>query len=115
MTLALPARDLMIALNECPGLSARNSVPAVIREIRQNGHAVWVDTETRVGELIVEMTADAWRELALQPGLAVRLIFKTHSVSATSVTKTKPEERTADGERSGNDERGDEPTRNDRP
>lgn len=84
VTVALPARDLMLSLSSPEGLSARNIVPATIRELEQNGHALWVTVEAGENELIVELTEEAGRELGLRLGMPVYVVVKSHSVRVTT-------------------------------
>ncbi len=74
----------MLSINMPQGISARNVFPAKIRHLEQNGHALWVIAASGTNQLVVELTEDAGRELRLQPGKSVYLVFKSHSVTVTS-------------------------------
>jgi molybdate transport system ATP-binding protein len=84
--LVLSARDLMLSLDPPQGLSARNVLTARVQEIEQNGHALWVIAGAGQHRLAVELTEEAGRELRLQAGTPVHVVFKSHSVI---VSKTK--------------------------
>ncbi len=87
VTVALPARDLMLSLSSPRGLSARNVFPARIKYLEQNGRALWAIAETGSNELVVKLTEDAGRELRLGPGIPVYVVFKSHSVTVTTTNR----------------------------
>ncbi len=95
VALSLPARDVLLSLAQPSGLSARNSLQATIRRLSQNGAALWAVVEVGATPLMVELTPDAGRDLHLEPGQKIHVVFKTHSVSVTRVGGTEsdgPEE-----------------------
>ena len=85
VSIAIPAGDLIISLKPPEGLSARNVLPARIQHLEQNGHTLWVVAASGSNRLVVELTEDAGRELGLQPGKSVYLIFKSHSINVTAM------------------------------
>lgn len=89
VTVALPARDLMLSLSRPQGISARNILPANISRIEQNGHALWVTVQVGSDPLVIELTEDAGRQLQLRPELDVYVLVKSHSIT---VTPTKENE-----------------------
>jgi molybdate transport system ATP-binding protein len=76
------ATEMMLAVAEPEGLSARNLVPGTIREIQpvDGGHVVRVTVDRRLPDLAVLVTESARRALGLAPGVAVRLVAKAQSV-----------------------------------
>ncbi len=87
VTVALPARDLILSLSKPHGISARNTFPATIQRTEQNGHALWITAETCGNKFIVELTEDAGRELQLRPGVEVHIVAKAHSIAVTPITE----------------------------
>lgn len=85
VAMALAARDIVLSVSMLEGISARNVLPATIREMRQNGRALWVIAEAGKKDFVVELTEDAGRELALCVGKEVFLVIKSHSIIATRV------------------------------
>ena len=85
VSMAIQAGDMMLSINMPQGISARNVFPAKIRHLEQNGHALWAIAASGTNQLVVELTEDAGRELRLQPGKPVYLVFKSHSVTVTSI------------------------------
>jgi molybdate transport system ATP-binding protein len=75
------ASDLMLAVAEPAGLSARNVLPGVIREIRpvDGGCVVRVDPGPGLAPVAVVVTEAARRALGLAEGLSVRLVAKAQS------------------------------------
>lgn len=75
---AFPASDVLVAVEEPRGLSARNVVPAEIVSLVEVGPmrlarcAVLGD----VPEVVVELTSDACEALELRPGRSVHLVIK---------------------------------------
>lgn len=92
VTVALPARDLMLSLSPPQGISARNVLSAKIVEMEQNGSALWIITETGNQQLIVELTADAGRELDLRQGMPVFVVAKSHSIIVSSLNERRHRE-----------------------
>ena len=76
------ATEMMLAVAEPEGLSARNLIPGAVREIRpvDGGHVVRVTVDRRLPDLAVLVTESARRALGLAPGVAVRLVAKAQSV-----------------------------------
>ncbi len=86
VSVGVRAEDLILSLREPAGLSARNALPAVIREVRRGeageGDAPSVVATLAPGDdlsLVVLLTDEAIRELDLQVGLAVYLICKAQA------------------------------------
>lgn len=79
----LSANDIILARSTISGLSARNSLRGVIKRI---DHQSWgamimveIDPSTET-QITVALTEDAIKELDLETGLAVHLIFKSSAV-----------------------------------
>jgi len=89
VAVALPARDVLLSLAPPSGLSARNSLQATIRRLSLNGAALWAVVEVGATPLMVELTPDAGRDLHLEPGQRIHVVFKTHSVSVTRIGGTE--------------------------
>ena len=89
VALALPARDVLLSLAPPVGLSARNSLPAMIRSLSSSGHALWAIVEVGATPLMVELTADAVRDLDLRCGQPIYVVFKTHSITVTPIGATE--------------------------
>ena len=87
VTVALPARDMIISLSKLHGISARNTFPATIELTEQNGQALWVTVQACGNKFIVELTEDAGRELKLRPGMEVHIVAKAHSITVTPITE----------------------------
>ncbi len=83
VTVALPARDLMLSLSSPQGLSARNTLAATVCRLEQDGHVLCAVAEVRGNQLIVELTEDAGCELHLRSGRAVYVVVKSHSITVT--------------------------------
>ena len=79
VTVSIRAGDIILSMGAPPLMSARNTVPAVIRELRQTDGRVLVHVD--IGErLVVEVTPASASDLALNPGLDVYLVIKTNSI-----------------------------------
>lgn len=78
---SLPANEILIATEEPRGLSARNVLPARVREIRTSGHLGLVTAEVRGGvpPLVVEVTETTPAALGLEPGGRIYLVVKATS------------------------------------
>jgi molybdate transport system ATP-binding protein len=73
--LAVGAEEVLVAVEEPRGLSARNAFSGEVDELIEAGGSVWV----RSGDWLAHLTAAAARELELAPGRRVWLVVKTHS------------------------------------
>lgn len=72
-------RDVMLSVHEVTGVSARNHLRGVVRQIVHISGAVYVVVD--LGQLIwAEVTAAAVSELGLQPGTEVTCLLKASSV-----------------------------------
>ena len=79
VTVSVRAGDIILSMGAPPLMSARNTVPAVIRELRKAGGRVLVHVD--IGDsLVVEITPASASDLALKPGLDVYLVIKTNSI-----------------------------------
>ena len=87
VAVALPARDLILSLSQPQGISARNTFPATVQRLEQNGHALWVTVEAGGNRFVVELTEDAGRELKLRPRMNIHVVAKAHSIAVTPITK----------------------------
>jgi molybdate transport system ATP-binding protein len=86
VSIGVRAEDLILSLREPAGLSARNALAAVIREVRPGGveeseaPAVVATLEPGGGPpLVVLLTDEAIRELGLEVGLPVYLLCKAQA------------------------------------
>lgn len=76
-------RDIILSSHDVSGVSARNHLRGVVREVVAVSQVVFVAVD--VGQLLwCEVTPEAVRELELQPGRAVVCLIKTHSLSIVS-------------------------------
>ena len=79
VTVSVRAGDIILSMGAPPLMSARNTVPAVIRELRKAGGRVLVHVD--IGDsLVVEITPASASDLALKPGRDVYLVIKTNSI-----------------------------------
>ena len=79
VTVSIRAGDVILSMGPPPLMSARNTVPAVIRELREAGGRVLVYVD--IGEsLVAEVTPASAAELGLKPGRDVYLVIKTNSI-----------------------------------
>ena len=73
----LLARDLILATEQPTGLSVRNALAATVVAIEpDDAHAALVRVDAGGTAIIVRVTAQAVRELALRPGLPVWVLIK---------------------------------------
>ncbi len=89
VTLALPARDLMLSVSPPQGLSARNTLVGRVQHLEQDGHALWAVAEAGANRLIVELTEEAGRDLGLHAGMQVYMVFKSHSVTVSPADRRR--------------------------
>jgi molybdate transport system ATP-binding protein len=77
----VPARDVLIAVQEPAGLSARNVLPAVVEEVHSVGsfELVKVRLDPELPSLAVEVTRAAVEQLSLAPGKHVFVVIKAMS------------------------------------
>ena len=73
--LALPAEEPILAAGEVRGVSARNSIPAVVSSVKEKDGVVAVIVATPV-PLRIHVTPESARELALAPGARVVVLVK---------------------------------------
>jgi molybdate transport system ATP-binding protein len=83
--LALRAGDILIAVEEPRGLSARNVLPGTVRALRRVGTTVVADVDA-LAPFEVHVTAGAQATLGLTAGRHVWLVIKTHSCRPVSRT-----------------------------
>lgn len=86
VSIGVRAEDLILSLREPSGLSARNALPAVVREVRPAGvgeseaPAVVATLEPGNGPpLVVVLTDEAVRELDLRVGQSIYLVCKAQA------------------------------------
>ena len=79
VTVAVRAGDIILSLDVPQGISARNVVPAAIREIHVVGTQALVYADVGI-DLVAEVTLDALDQLSLREGQAVYLIIKANSI-----------------------------------
>lgn len=75
----IPAQDIILAIAEPVGLSARNIIPGTIEQIQElaNFRLVRVSIGVGIPSLVVELTKDACETLSLVHGLDVFLVIKS--------------------------------------
>ena len=99
VTLALPARDMMLSVSPPHGLSARNALVGRVQHLEQNGHALWAIAEAGANRLIVELTEEAGRDLALHVGMQVYMVFKSHSIAVSPADRRRNHQARVDSKR----------------
>jgi len=79
-TYAVPAEDVLISTRPLEGISARNVFRAELAALEPVGPELLVRLHAGGVEWRAKLTAAAARELGLEPGQAVWLVIKTHSL-----------------------------------
>lgn len=79
VTLSIRAGDIILSLGAPPMMSARNAIPATIRDLRDAGGRALVYFDIGAN-LVAEVTPAAANELRLRPGLEVHLVIKSNSI-----------------------------------
>jgi len=76
----LPSEDIIVSLSEQTGISARNNIRAVVKEIHmmENSALMYADMGTSV---VVQLSRIAIQELDIRVGQEVYLIFKSSSLT----------------------------------
>jgi molybdate transport system ATP-binding protein len=77
--IGIRAGDILLSKQQIEGVSARNRLRGELVVLREGAEFVEADVNCSGVTFIVHITRGAMRELALQPGQFVWLIFKTHS------------------------------------
>jgi molybdate transport system ATP-binding protein len=77
--MALGADEIILAISEPSGLSARNVVAGSITELEPVGDGVYASVDIGV-PVLVALTHGAVNELSLERGQDVYLVFKTSSI-----------------------------------
>ena len=81
VTVSIRSGDIILSLGAPPLTSARNAVPAVVRELREADGRTLVYLD--MGEMMVaEVTPGSARQLGLRPGMDVHMVIKTNSILA---------------------------------
>lgn len=77
----LPSEDIIVSLSKQTGISARNNIKAVVKEIHvmEDSALMYVDMGTLV---VVQLSRMAIQELDIKVGQEVYLIFKSSSLTA---------------------------------
>ena len=79
VTVSIRAGDIILSMGAPPLMSARNAVPAVIRDLTEAGGRVLVYVD--IGEsLVAEVTPTSASDLNLKSGQDVYLVIKTNSI-----------------------------------
>ena len=83
LSVGLPACDILVATQPIEGLSARNSLPAIARQLRRTKGKVILTADLLTGlpPIVVELTPDSVEDLHIEPGKTVQLIIKSSSIS----------------------------------
>ena len=79
VAISIRAGDIILSLGAPPMMSARNAVPATIRDLRDAGGRALAYFDIGAN-LVAEITPAAARELQLRPGLQVHLVIKSNSI-----------------------------------
>lgn len=79
VTLSIRAGDIILSLGAPPMMSARNAIPATIRDLRDAGGRALVYFDIGAN-LVAEVTPAAAAELRLTPGMEVHLVIKSNSI-----------------------------------
>jgi molybdate transport system ATP-binding protein len=79
VSVAIRADDIMLALGQVDGLSARNRIPGVVERVLSHGAEAEVVLSSGQSKWIVSVVASAVTSLALAPGVEVRMIVKARS------------------------------------
>jgi molybdate transport system ATP-binding protein len=74
------ARDIIVARERVQGLSARNILPAAIRQIVPTARGILLRVALKHHTLWVDITPQAYKELELQSGQNIYLIIKASSI-----------------------------------
>ena len=79
LVVSIRAGDVILSMGVPPLTSARNAVPAVVRDLREAGGRALVEVD--IGErMLVEVTPASAAELRLRAGLEVYLVLKSSSI-----------------------------------
>ena len=79
VSVSIRSGDIILSLGSPPLTSARNAIPAVVRDVRETGGLALVYLD--MGEPIVaEVTPGSARQLDLRRGRDVHLVIKTNSI-----------------------------------
>ena len=83
LLLSVPADEIVLALEQPTGLSARNAVPATVEKVQRVGPVCLVTARVAADAppVVAEVTADASSELHLVPGTTLFLLIKTTAVT----------------------------------
>ena len=81
VTASIRAGEIILSLGELPMTSARNAVPAVIRELREAGGRTLAYTDIGA-PLVIEITPASATAMNLRAGQDIHLIIKSNSVLA---------------------------------
>ena len=79
VAISIRAGDIILSLGAPPMMSARNAVPATIRDLRDAGGRALAYFDIGAN-LVAEVTPAAAHELQLRPGLQVHLVIKSNSI-----------------------------------
>jgi molybdate transport system ATP-binding protein len=78
----VPVSDIVVATGPAEGLSALNRLAGIVTEVKDSGRGGVTLTVDCGGEhLVAELTRRSVTQLALAPGMAVNLLFKTVSIA----------------------------------
>jgi molybdate transport system ATP-binding protein len=79
---ALRAEDVVLATEAPRGVSAQNVLPGHVVRMREAGDQVAVTVAVDAARFAIRVTAGAAKQLGLEPGRTVHLLFKAHAVLA---------------------------------
>jgi molybdate transport system ATP-binding protein len=91
VSVAIPAEDVLLAVEPVHGLSARNVYPAVVRGVErgQGDTAVRCAVHPALPDWLVRLTPAAVAELGVREGLPVWLAVKSHSVRVAASPQSR--------------------------
>ncbi len=90
VTVSIRAGDIILARDAPSKLSARNILPATVREIHVSGPRVLVYADVGC-DIVVEITLGALEDLELREGQQVHLIVKTNGIMVLDAPNRGPE------------------------
>ncbi len=80
LKIGIKAKDILVAVTQITGISARNKITAVIEKIEPAGDVIMLCCRIGVYRLWVEITPASFRELHLHVSQIIYLIIKTRSI-----------------------------------
>ncbi len=82
VTVSISASDIMLALSQPQGISARNILSGTVQRVEVGDFAAFAFIDAGA-EFVVELTPEAVEALNIKPNQNVHVIFKTSSITVT--------------------------------